>query len=300
MQAVLDCDPSKIYEEDQLAKTQSAKTDARTDDIDKRLNAVEHSLSGFRVGLKVAGVFMGIAILPLCAWVVYTTHALSVSMAALDSKVSALQRQTTQIMFKQGATDPTTPEGIENIKFALDSAKKQNFKLPVDEVANAGEKLVAVYSSNQAAWDTALQLANYRSSLNASIADFENHLAGIQTLSNTHYGIEFPPNVEPPKITAYGVAPIDKAARLQLIGQDTNTGPAGNQFLILDGGTIALDDVHIKNVIMRGVHVVHRGRPVIVDHVYFLDCTFDISPTPKGQMLAEDVIKNVPTNVSAT
>ncbi len=61
--------------------------------------------------------------------------------------------------------------------------------------------------------------------------------------------------------------------------------PNGPAVLFLDGGTVVLDGMYFKRVIIRNAKVVYRGGPVHMEDVYFVNCTFTWEPTQKNTLL---------------
>src|SRR5205807_10119924 len=123
------------------------------------LSTVEHFISHFKGGLAVAGIFMTL-ILSLFAWVVYTSHALSISMASVDGKIAALDakidmkvaaidtkladinNQIAKLSLRQSANSPVDPQSIQDAKSILNTAKATGIKIPVEVVKETGIKFI--------------------------------------------------------------------------------------------------------------------------------------------------------------
>ena len=83
---------------------------------------------------------------------------------------------------------------------------------------------------------------------------------------------------------------------MSAIGSDRNAGMSrGNQFIFASDGDVLLDGKHFKNVVFRNVKVVYNGGPSILENVYFLNCTFDVSPGPAGQEFAGKLLEGGPS-----
>jgi len=54
---------------------------------------------------------------------------------------------------------------------------------------------------------------------------------------------------------------------------------AGSRF---SGGTQKLDGISWANVIFENMHIVYKGGPVQLRNVRFVNCTFDVSESPRG------------------
>ena len=67
--------------------------------------------------------------------------------------------------------------------------------------------------------------------------------------------------------------------------------PEGSEFafFVIDGGVdaVGLDGVYMKNVIIRNSGVVYSSGPVLLENVYFVNCTFKkgFQLTPSGRDL---------------
>jgi hypothetical protein len=88
--------------------------------------------------------------------------------------------------------------------------------------------------------------------------------------------------------------PIGQAAQLYKLGsQDENrTLKYGEAYLIFYNGVLPLDGNHMKNIIFRDSVIRYGGGPAVLDHVSFINCTFQISNDPKGQRLAQAVLSS--------
>jgi hypothetical protein len=95
------------------------------------------------------------------------------------------------------------------------------------------------------------------------------------------------------------LVPKAGAAILDRIGEDLNADRTnGNAFLLMTGGNIRLDTLHLKNIVLKDVHVFYSGGPVILENVYFVNSTFDIDNNPNSQLLTAKLIEPSPTNYS--
>ena len=60
-----------------------------------------------------------------------------------------------------------------------------------------------------------------------------------------------------------------------------------------------LDNTEYRHVIISNSHIMWRGGPVIMQHVYFVNCTFDL-PQANGQNLAVAILDNIAVDFKAT
>ena len=71
------------------------------------------------------------------------------------------------------------------------------------------------------------------------------------------------------------------------IGKDDNKDkPAGIGILEASGGGMVLDGWQLRNVIFQNVHIVYNGGPLIMNNVYFVNCTFEMKADKNTQGLA--------------
>jgi hypothetical protein len=99
-------------------------------------------------------------------------------------------------------------------------------------------------------------------------------------------------------------APFKDAAKIELInGNIGKTIPdipdkVRAAFFVMQGHgpvEIRLDGMFLKHVTIRDVTISYEGGPVILDDVYFVNCTFDVRHAPNSQELATAILEHSPT-----
>jgi len=67
---------------------------------------------------------------------------------------------------------------------------------------------------------------------------------------------------------------------------------ASHQVFIFDGvgGTVYLDDERMRKVIVQNSVIEYDGGPLLLENVYFVNCTFDIRETPKDKQLGTSIL----------
>jgi len=76
------------------------------------------------------------------------------------------------------------------------------------------------------------------------------------------------------------------------------TGPA---YLLLDGGTLRLDHMLMKRIVVQNAKVVYDGGPLMLTNVYFVNCTFSVSHEKKGEMFIDALMSpDVQTNLTVS
>jgi hypothetical protein len=58
-----------------------------------------------------------------------------------------------------------------------------------------------------------------------------------------------------------------------------------------DGSNIVLDRLHLRNVILRHMHVIYGGGIAKLENVSFVDCTFEFVPTEKTIQLSDLILQ---------
>jgi hypothetical protein len=58
-----------------------------------------------------------------------------------------------------------------------------------------------------------------------------------------------------------------------------------------DGSNIVLDKMHLRNVVLKHMHVVYGGDVTVLENVTFIDCTFDFVRTERAIELGDLIIK---------
>jgi len=215
-----------------------------------------------------------------------------------ETRLTHIEASLASLQISQLGNSAGDKKSQEEAKQLLKIAKTKAILLPDKVVEQAGKSFVEAAANpnlsperKQSAWETAIDFLNYRSFRDFDVAASFNQMEGEQTLT-TKYSAEAPPGLPRPKVGVVGAVPIKQAAILEHIAQHINTGALGNQFVVVDGGNIVLDGFHLKHVVLRNVHVVYSGGPVILEDVYFLNCTFDIKPAPNGQNFASNLLES--------
>jgi hypothetical protein len=66
----------------------------------------------------------------------------------------------------------------------------------------------------------------------------------------------------------------------------------------MEGGTVRLDGMIMKRIVIRDARVIYQGGPASLRGVYFVNCKFEIQPKLTGQMLATAIISEPSVNFS--
>jgi hypothetical protein len=172
-------------------------------------------------------------------------------------------------------------------------ARTEKITVKPEAVAEVGKKLVDARSAD--AWNTAVNFLNYKSFLNVLLSVRVNSVVGTGTLQ-TKYIETVPTGQQGAHFSIAGVVPREQAAQFLTIGgPDPNSdNPLGNDWILASDGSLIIDNIQMKKVIFRNVHVVYNGGPLRMQDVYFLDCTFEVRQRSNGEALAVAVLNPSP------
>jgi hypothetical protein len=196
-----------------------------------------------------------------------TLNGINDHLKKIDNALSLIQIQ-------QAASDPTDKDGALEAKKAIEAARVNSVQLPPDLILQAGAKFVRGSFQNPSAWDAAVAFLNYRSYSVAVTQTFPSPQGALETPA---FSLMVPPTEHPPYISEKGATPEEAAARIYPIGENPNkAAETGVEYYFAKGGGMVLDKMELKNVVFTGVHIVYGGGPVHLNHVFFVNCTFEM------------------------
>jgi hypothetical protein len=201
----------------------------------------------------------------------------------LRRDVDELRSQHSAEVFQHSSD--STPKEIQQAAIQL---QQQGVALPRDLVINTGQSLLkTVAIGGVEKWDATDAVLSYLSFLNRTFKPIEAEQVAPPNYATAYgepkgwtgqlkaAGMSYPPNV--PQLQ-----PLDKP--------DVNANVAGPAYLIMDGGTIKLDQMLMKRIIIENAHVIYGGGPLHLEKVYFVNCTFSVSHETKGEMFASAIL----------
>jgi hypothetical protein len=163
----------------------------------------------------------------------------------------------------------TTLPAVNNL---LAIAKDQQVKVDPGLITKLGRELVAASGQHPAAWNAAIASIDYKS----SISDVPGAIDKPDILENLKFHLHAPSGTKPPSIFySVGTAPRESSALYNRLGIDENQSETtGAAYLVVGNGAVELDQVQLRHVVFRNVHVYYSGGPTQLDDVYFVNCTF--------------------------
>jgi hypothetical protein len=193
---------------------------------------------------------------------------------------------------KDSSDDPFDPQNMKEAEQALIHAEASNVKLQPNVVEKAGKKFLEAAKDDPNAWKTASAFLDYRSFLNADSEPPLNE-SDLVPGDETHYRTFSVNPTTSSKMYAYGRAAKAQAARLNTIGADFNKNlPEGNASVVVEGDTVIIDYMDMKNVTFRNVNIIYSGGAVIMNNVCFVHCTMGLAQNVTGKLLAAKLLES--------
>lgn len=188
-------------------------------------------------------------------------------------QISKLQTILAPEVIEDAAKHPDNADSAKVAARLIKTAVNEKKKLDPSLISEAGTSFAQASTQNSDAWNAALGFLNYKSALFIS----EPSLPPADTSGqfDTHYVDEGVPDRPSIKLSSFGVVPKSEAAQLNHIGTDLNSHlTQGNALLLGEGGATRLDNMQLKNVILKDVEIHYSGGPIKLTNVYFVNCKF--------------------------
>jgi len=228
-------------------------------------------------------------------------EGIAASISGLSGRVSKVEGEL-EILTQR--YDKLTRLQIDKLSAQISAAEQTHAKLQPEVIARLGQDLIELVSSkekdiSQLAWRAANELANYRSILNVSEAPsteganqnpppgsgmaIEWNAAKLPDVKEGMLGVFFIPGV--PRV------PGSQSALFIRMGDEFKNVSAPALFIVEGTGfNIQLDGFHVRNVIVRNAKVTYKGGPLILENVYFVNCTFDVQQSNPGLRFASTLL----------
>ena len=206
----------------------------------------------------------------------------------ITERLDIIDRALLAVRISQSATNLNDEHSQKEAREILEAAQKSSIRLPQETVQVTGTKFVEAAARNPEVWKTAGQFLSYRTFLNVDLAPKLTPATGKSQYRSV---VTVHPNPEhPEKHLSYqvyfagGYASGEQSARLERLDSPQPEGSEFAFFIIEGGGdAIILDGEYMKNVIVRGADIEYNGGPVVLENVYFVNCTFtSFRLTPRG------------------
>ena len=233
-------------------------------------------------------------------------------LADLGTRVGKLEGRFEQLDADQKRL---TKIQLNKLSVQLALTKQSHRPMNVATLISLGESVAGFSNStdqgvSQLAWRTRLQIIDYRSFLNTAVAP----KPGTRDLIDLEHGrsedlyVELDARKIPDAQTAkFGYVGFGKvfpagspegALFLRIGNEDKANATTQHFYLGAIGFELKLDGYHIRNAIINGARIVYSGGPLILENVYFVNCTFEMPPTPQSQELANAILDHAPASFS--
>ncbi len=208
-----------------------------------------------------------------------------------EDRLAAIETSLLALRTSKAATDPANRKNQIEAKEILATARKSSIVLPEPVLQESAEKFIGANDPN--AWSTALEFVAYRSFANGFSPRIP--LIPVSITVTTDYQTLTPTGRPAPIVQHFGAVPQKEAARFNQIGSNQNADkPFGDQLLVVTGGEIILDNMDLKNVVLKNVVVHYSGGPLKIDNVYFVNCRFEMQQVRNSESLAQAILTEIP------
>jgi hypothetical protein len=231
------------------------------------------------------------------------------SIGSLTERIAKLEGKIEVLRLKNAASDPTSRSNIKEATDALASAKQSKLPLDLDLFKETASKFISAAAKQPNAWGAVQQYLAYRSFINTDLEPPPAKLALTTKTSSYRETVTILPDPQHPEfhpvfqlLYVGGPAAPGESARLERL-DNPQPVDSGLKFFLIDGGhdAIVLDGEYMKNVIIRNADVKYDGGPVVLENVYFINCTFvSFRLTPNSRHLSEALLASVPTAFKAS
>jgi hypothetical protein len=220
-------------------------------------------------------------------------------LTALETSIGNLSRQLAGMQLSDLAAAPITTQTVKKAVELVAKAEETKQDLDPATVSSAGQKFAEVSLSQPEAWQAATALLNYRSSLNPGFPDFSTKKQEKPVSTVTSYSTQ---NNKLGVARWVGMSKSPNVPELYELGSKNlnEENPNGPAYLVVQGGTLTLDNFRIKRVVFVNAVVVYDGGKTSLEDVYFVNCSFKIARQEKGIQFASAAISRNDTNFSAS
>ncbi|MGO9404657.1 MAG: hypothetical protein ACLPVW_14435 [Terriglobales bacterium] len=289
----------RLQQEQKEANGRLEKIAERLGEMERRIAEVKGEVAGLSkprtdVHWSVRNVLAPLLVAAIVALAGLAYHGLDTRLGNVEAFLRGNGGFIAAIRLEN--VNPSDPQRAQEAEQILAQAKKAEIKISPEVIEKAGKKFIDAAKNDPAVWNAALAFVDYRSFLNVNTEPQLKNPLPIPDVEQHYFITNF--TVHRPAFSVYGHAPVSQAAKLNLIGKAEPSPPYGHAFILLVGDSVIIDDLEMKNVVFRDVHVIYLGGNFIMENVYFVNCTFEIVQQPNGQHLANSVLASSPLSIS--
>lgn len=199
----------------------------------------------------------------------------------IDQRLSTIETSIAAIRLNQISSIPASPQSIREARGIIAESKKSGTFIPDSVIKQVGTSFLEASKASPKVWEAALDFVSYHTVLNRNIAAVgtADQIAVTKvdlTLVSQYHLADPPPGHQIPKMTVGGDVPIERAATIHSLTEVApNQGQSrGKEVILMEGGAVVLDNMLMKNVVIRNATIFYSGGPVSLLNVIFVNCTF--------------------------
>ena len=233
-------------------------------------------------------------------------------LANIENRLQRIEDNLLALRASMAAIDPNDKRNQQEVKNIFEDAEKTSIHLPENIVQDIGGKFLDASTKNNQIWPVVEDVLAYRTFLNLSFMPavgsptrldltpkWSKYMESVKVRLNpahpeTHPAFEM--------FYAGGHTTPENSAHYELINKPQSEA-SGIAFFILNGlsDTIVLDGTRIKNVIIRNADVEYSGGPLVLENVYFVNCTFvSFRMTPESVGLGKSILASASISFTVT
>jgi hypothetical protein len=295
--------------------------------IDSRLPRTPSAVKRAVIWLRDLGLLATAIAVPLTLLAIAIA---AVNIAVSDVRTNSEFRGSTTEKLKQieasilslraqvAASFPGDRTSQEQAKRVLAEARAKSVTLPLEIVDQMGVRFINASSEAPQAWNTVEDILAYRSLLNAEklppdvpgLDKFEMITEEEAGRPNPWRGLsEYLMKERNLRIGAFGIAPPGKGAIILLLNPKKDYQAEINAYLLntatptwilaegkSDFPEYPLNNLYVRNVILKDLTVLYRGTPIVLDNVFFVNCRFRFQPVEDATRQLASALFATPVN----
>jgi hypothetical protein len=228
-------------------------------------------------------------------------------ITSTESKVDGLLSKALDKAFSKTSSGKiASRDAIETASQIIDVARSFEVKLSPETIRLTGNRLVSLSGKEQPiaadAWRVLQSTLGYASAITLPAPQWE--LTPPVPGNPTPFG-DFEMEGVRQFFSAKDQVPIEEAGGGYTISSENRivtgmksrglkVGPAYVMYLGSGDSKIVLDGLHLRNAILKNMHVIYYGTATILEGVYFLNCTFEFRRAVAPSRLAQEILRQVP------
>lgn len=273
-------------------------------------NAIADALTGHFKGWKetiriwsLPSVSVAILLFLFTQWekyVEFRTHSLD-RLDSIEKNIKDIDSGLLTLRISQVSSTPNEKKSQIDAGKILANARKSAIPIPLIDVEDAGKNFVGASKENQDAWSVALDFVSYRTGLNVNLLQVgtaqQIATTPVDRTLETHYEFSAPKGYPLPTASVGGDVPIEQAAMLYKLGsQPKSDARRGKQVILIEGGTLLLDQTAMKHVVVRNTQIFYQGGPALLEDEIFVNCRFVMFNDSAARTLALAVLAHSTVN----